>query len=94
MNQEELILWLRPTKFDPQKHKIIKAKFKYSCQLCYRPYFVGEYICFNYEKKKGRHINCEDPKVKERARVSTKRKIGLNPKNRGVRESNYTRKYS
>jgi hypothetical protein len=93
LSQEELINWLKPTNFDPNRHTIIKAKFKYSCQLCYRPYYVGEYIAFNVEKKKGRHIDCDSLQVRSRARKSVKRNIGLDPKNRGVRESNYTRKY-
>lgn len=59
MEQIELIEWLKPKKFNPDVHLIIKARFNYGCQLCYRKYFKGEYIIWNPEKKKGRHIDCK-----------------------------------
>jgi 5-methylcytosine-specific restriction endonuclease McrBC GTP-binding regulatory subunit McrB len=67
MNQEELIEWLKPKKFNPEVHIIIKAQFKGFCQLCSKSYMIGEFVTWNHEKKKARHINCEDPSLRNRS---------------------------
>lgn len=84
MNQKELIEKLQPTRFDPEKHTLIKAKYEGMCQLCYRNYFPTEWIAFNFEKKKGRHIDCEDFNVKKRKQF--KRRFEGNPHTRGKRK--------
>lgn len=69
MNQEELINWLKPIKFNPDVHEIIKSRFKGFCQICGFQYYSNEYITFNREKKKGRHINCQEPSIKNRKKA-------------------------
>jgi len=59
LNQQRLIEWLNPIGFNPEVHKVIKSLFEGYCNLCYKKYYKGEYITFNPEKKKARHINCE-----------------------------------
>lgn len=71
MEQDKLIDWLKPTKFNPENHVIIQSKFPGKCQLCYRKYYKNEFIVFNPVKKKGRHINCKDPIVERRNKENT-----------------------
>lgn len=66
MNQKELIDWLKPVGFNPQVHVIIKSQFKGFCQICSKKYSFGEFVTYNPEKKKVRHIDCKDPKIKNR----------------------------
>lgn len=75
MNQEELIEWLKPKNFNPEVHIIIKTQFKGFCQLCSKAYKAGEFVTWNPDKKKARHIDCKDPLIKNRGTFRRKSRV-------------------
>lgn len=67
MNQNQLVDWLKPTKFDLSTMFIIKSKYKGKCQLCYRIFYPNEYIVGWLGKKVYKHINCENAESRDLA---------------------------
>lgn len=43
----------------------MQTKYKGACQLCYKFYWPREYIIWNPEKKKGRHVDCDSVKYRD-----------------------------